>query len=184
RPSIDAACSNIKAGKISNAEFICGDILNMSWTYPQPDLIVSNSALHYIPGDLRIILKRLYEILKPGGFIIATIEKKDLNIFRSFQKFNLLFMPKVIRKNFHYLMRMIYIMRSLLFNNKGLTENESESLKGKSRYIAIPTVQDKTKEELLNDFNDAGFEKIEIEMMPPLNKLSIPHFFIMAAKKA
>lgn len=178
-PAINEAKKNVEQIRIKNIEFISGNIMDMDWNYPLQDMIISNSVLHYIPGDLQPILKQLHRILKPNGTLLATFEVSNrFNLVRIFQWINLLFIPKVIQ-NFLYGIIILLFYLMLKIRKEKISW---KMLRKKMRYLGIPVVQSKSVAELENDLRSVGFLSVSIEMAPSPSFFSTSHYFIKAQK--
>lgn len=176
-PSIQEARKKALKANVKNVNFQCGDIFETKIGSDKPDIIISNSVIHYIPGDLRPTLHRLFSMLKDGGTMLATVEAVNrFSVIRMIQWFLFFVSPEVFKGSLHMLFGLIP-----RFLNKDVLRNENKLvLKSKARYLAVPIFQKKTKDEWVGEFKRAGFSDVLIEMAPKLNKLSTPHYFITA----
>lgn len=178
-PSILEARKKAFKANVKNVNFQCGDIFETKIGSDKHDIIISNSVIHYIPGDLHPTLHILFSILKDGGTMFATVEAADkFSVIRMIQWFLFFVSPEVVKENLYMLFGLIpgVLDKDVLRNENKLV------LKSKARYLAVPIVQIKTKDDWVGEFKRAGFSDVLIEMAPKLNKLSTPHYFITAKK--
>lgn len=167
---------NVNADRV---DFYCGDLLKMEGSLGDPEIIISHSAIHYIPGDLFPILHKLFSILKDGGTMYATVEVTNkFDLIRVVQRFLFYILPEFCKKNLH----LLFLLFVRLANKGPLDEEKKLILKNKARYLAIPVFQVKTGDDWVKEFKRAGFSDVSIEMAPKLNQLSSPHYFIKSVK--
>ena len=153
-------------------QYICADIVKMKDPIGSFDLIVSNSTLQYV-GDLGQTFKSLHRNLIRGGVLFATIGiDKRASLINIIQFANLYLLPASIKRRLHFIWKIL--------PGRQLHSEQRGELKGKIRYLCIPTVNCVDRSMLENLVEQIGFTNCKISYAPKLHELSQPHYLIEA----
>jgi SAM-dependent methyltransferase len=180
-PAIDEAKRRACVIGLTKAQFFCCNLMTERWDGLPVDILVSHSAIHYIPLPLVQVLARLKDIVVPGGHIYLTMEAgRGSSLLTRLQNFNLRFAPEWIRRSFYYL-----LLPLLWLKGRGpSTPQEADILKAKSRYLAIPVVHATEPDQLAAAAQTAGFSEVQTGFAPLLHPLQMPHLFLTARRSA